>query len=171
MACGMRWMCDVSACFALKKLIILLQLNQFSMPLKSYLFSLMALMALTFSACGKKGDKADPAPHEEGLKVTLQNVTEGDYTAAPGDTYTFQAVIGSKMPADGVKIDVTVVTDPGGVPVPQSPVAPSKDGTVNITLTGLEPLRTVKVTVTITSADNSANVITKTFWITNKSAQ
>jgi hypothetical protein len=140
------------------------------MPLKSYLFTLLALFALTFSACKKKG-AMEPKPEEEGLKVVLENVAEGQYTAAPGESYTFQVKITSKLPDQGVNIKVDAITDPGGIVFPQNPVAPAKDSIINVTLIGLEPIRTVKVTLTITSAGNEKNSISKVFWITNKSAE
>ncbi|OMP77792.1 MULTISPECIES: hypothetical protein [unclassified Chitinophaga] len=139
------------------------------MPLKSYLLPILALFALTFSSCKKKDGTTTVKPAEEGLKVTLANVTEASYTAAAGTTYTFQAQVTSKLPASGVTITVTAVTDPGGINIPQNAVAPSSSGAIEITLIGLEPLRTVLVTVVITSVDNPDNTISKTFWITNKS--
>jgi hypothetical protein len=138
------------------------------MPLKSYLFIVLAFLGLTFVACGKKG-AIEPKPEEEGLKVSLENVAEGQYTAAPGSSYTFQVKVNSVMPEQGVNVKVDVITDPGGIVFPQNPVAPSKDSVINVTLIGLEPIRTVKVTLTITSAGNEKNTIVKTFWITNKS--
>lgn len=138
------------------------------MPLKSYLLTALAFVAITVSACKKKG-AIEPKPEEEGLKAILENVIEGDYTAAPGSTYTFQVKITSVMPDKGVNIKVDAITDPGGIVFPQNPVAPSKDSVINVTLVGLQAPRTVKVTVTITSAGNEKNVITRTFWITNKS--
>jgi hypothetical protein len=138
------------------------------MPLKSYLFTVLALFALTFSACKKKG-AIEPKPEEQGLEVTLENVAEGQYTAAPGSSYTFQVKINSVLPQAGVNVEVKAITDPGGIVFPQNPVALSKDSVINVTLVGLEALRTVKVTVIITSAGNENNTITKTFWITNKS--
>ncbi len=138
------------------------------MPLKSYLFIVLAFLGLTFTSCGKKG-AAEPKPEEEGLKVSLENVAEGQYTAAPGESYTFQVKVSSKMPEKGVSVKVDAITDPGGIVFPQNPVAPSKDSVINVTLVGLEPIRTVKVTITITSEGNDKNVVVKTFWITNKS--
>jgi len=138
------------------------------MPLKYYLLPILAMFALTFTSCSKKDSGSAVKPSEEGLKVSLANVTEASYTAAAGTTYTFQAAVSSKLPASGVTIKVTAVTDPGGVNIPQNPVAPSTTGAIEITLIGLEPLRTVLVTVVITSVDNPDNTITKTFWITNK---
>ncbi|ACU58540.1 hypothetical protein [Chitinophaga pinensis] len=140
------------------------------MPLKSYLFIVLAFLGLTFTSCGKKG-AAEPKPEEEGLKVSLENVAEGQYTAAPGSSYTFQVKVSSKMPEKGVNVKVDVITDPGGIVFPQNPVAPSKDSVINVTLIGLEPIRTVKVTITITSEGNDKNVVVKTFWITNKSEE
>ncbi|SEW13966.1 hypothetical protein SAMN05428988_2415 [Chitinophaga sp. YR573] len=142
------------------------------MPLKSYLLPILALLAISFTACKKKSSNTgDPAPQEEGLSVTLVNVTEGQYTAAPGSTYTFQVKINSAIPSQGVTVVVTAITDPGGILIPQNLIAPSKDGTIDVNLTGLEPIRTVKVTVVITSVGKSNNTVTKTFWITNKSDQ
>lgn len=140
------------------------------MPLKSYLFTALAVFAITFSACKKKG-AIEPKPEEEGLNVTLENVAEGQYTASPGSSYTFQVKINSVMPESGVKVEVNAITDPGGIVFPQNPVAPSKDSVINVTLVGLEAPRTVKVTITITSAGNEDNKITKVFWITNKSEE
>jgi hypothetical protein len=142
------------------------------MPLKSYLLPVLALLVISFTACKKKNSNTgDPAPQEEGLSVTLVNVTEGQYTAAPGSTYTFQVKINSTMPTQGVSVVVTAITDPGGILIPQNLIAPSKDGTIDVNLTGLEPIRTVKVTVVITSVGKSNNTVTKTFWITNKAAE
>src|SRR3954468_19144427 len=139
------------------------------MPLKSYLLPVLAMLAISFTACKKKNSNTgDPAPQEEGLSVTLVNVTEGQYTAAPGPTYTFQVKINSAVPSQGVTVVVTAITDPGGILIPQNLIAPSKDGTIDVNLIGLEPIRTVKVTVVITSVGKSNNTVTKTFWITNK---
>lgn len=138
------------------------------MPLRSYLLIVFALFGLTFSAC-KKNKAIEPKPEEEGLKAELVNVAEGQYTAAPGSSYTFQVKITSKMPEQGVNVKVDAITDPGGIVFPQNPVAPTKDSLINITLIGLEPIRTTKVTLTITSVSNDKNSIPKFFWITNKS--
>jgi hypothetical protein len=141
------------------------------MPLKSYLLPILALLAFTFTACKKNPKAGEPAPQEAGLVVTLTDVVEGEYTASPGSTYAFKVNVTSEMPAKGVIVEVTAVTDPGGIPIPQNAIAVSKDGTITVTLVGLEPLRTVKVTVVITSAGKSNNVTTKSFWITNKEPQ
>lgn len=138
------------------------------MPLKSYLLPILALLALTFTSCKKK-DGVAVKPSEEGLKATLENVTENGYTAAAGETYSFQVHISTKLPASGVTIKVSAITDPGGMDIPQTAVAPSTNGDIEITLVGLIPIKVTLVTVTITSIDNPDNVITKTFWITNKS--
>ncbi|SFE24895.1 hypothetical protein SAMN05518672_10550 [Chitinophaga sp. CF118] len=140
------------------------------MPLKTYLLPVLALL-LTFTACKKKNSNGDPAPQEEGLVISLENVTEGAYTAAPGSTYTFQVKVTSAMPSKGVTVDITAITDPGGIVIPQNLIAPTTDGTISINLSGLKPLQIVKVTVVITSAGKSNNVVTKSFWITNKEPQ
>lgn len=141
--------------------------NSCTMPLKSYLLAIVALLALTFSACKKDG-AIEPKPEEEGLKVTLENVAEGQLTAAPGSTYTFKVKITSVMPPEGVNVEVSAITDPGGIVFPQNPIAPTMDSTISITLVGLEPVRTVKVVVIVTSVSHPSNRIPKFFWITNK---
>lgn len=144
------------------------------MPIKSYLLACCALLLLTVTACKKKKDPGgeNPPPQEEQLKFSLDGVQEGSYTAAPGATYPFTINITSKLPNSGVSITVVAVTDPGGEPVLQDSVpSPVKSGTVNFTLSNLEPIRTVKVIVTISSLDNPNNKVIKEFWITNKSDQ
>jgi hypothetical protein len=141
------------------------------MPLKSYLLPILALFVFSFTACKKNSKAGEPAPQEEGLVVSLTDVVEGQYTASPGSTYTFGVNVTSAMPDKGVIVEVTAVTDPGGIPIPQNAIAVSTNGTISVTLIGLEALRTVKVTVVITSAGKSNNVTTKTFWITNKEPQ
>ncbi|GAA0533463.1 hypothetical protein [Chitinophaga japonensis] len=141
------------------------------MPIRSYLLACCALLLLTVTACKKKkGSGGDPAPQEELIKATLDGVAEGSYTASPGATYPFTINITSPLPASGVTIKVTATTDPGGVPVPQDTVpSPVKTATTTFTLTDLEPIRTVKVIVTIASVSNPNNQLIKEFWITNKS--
>lgn len=141
------------------------------MPLKSYLLPVLALLVFSFTACKKNPKAGEPAPQEEGLVVSLTDVVEGQYTAAPGSTYTFKVNVTSAMPSKGVIVEVTAVTDPGGIAIPQNAIAVSTNGTISVTLIGLEALRTVKVTVVITSAGKSNNVTTKSFWITNKEPQ
>jgi len=64
------------------------------------------------------------------------------------------------------------VTDPGGQNIPQDPIpSPVKSKNITINLKDLPPIRTVKVTVTISSISNPNNKIIKEFWITNKADQ
>lgn len=141
------------------------------MPIKSYLLACCALLLITVTACKKKkGSGGDPAPQEEQLKMSLDGVLEGSYTAAPGATYPFTINITSSLPKSGVSVTVTAVTEYGGEPVPQDTIPSSVKATpVNITLKDLPPIRTVVVTVTITSLDNPNNKVIKEFKITNKS--
>jgi hypothetical protein len=143
------------------------------MPLKSYLLACCALLLLTVTACKKKkGPGEDPAPQEEQLKITLDGVQEGTYTASPGATYPFTINITTPLPKSGVSVTVTAVTEAGGVPVPQDAVpSPVTSASISFTLTNLEPIRTVKVIVTVKSLDNPNNQVIKEFLITNKSDQ
>ena len=132
------------------------------------------MVMLAFTNCGKKnsgpgGDDQPPPTQEKGIEVTLDGVAENQYTAAPGETYPFKVNITSELPQSGVSITVTAVTDPGGISIPQDEIPSPVTASTTINLKGLEPIRTVKVTVTIKSLANPNNVTIKTFWITNKS--
>ncbi len=141
------------------------------MPVKSYLLACCAMLMLIFTGCGKKkGSGGDtPPPQEQEIKVTLDGVVEKEYTASPGETYPFKVNITSDLPKSGVSITVTAVTDPGGISIPQDEIPSPVTASTTVTIKGLEPIRTVKVTITIKSLDNPNNVVIKEFWITNKS--
>jgi hypothetical protein len=141
------------------------------MPIKSYLLACCALLLITVTACKKKkGPAGDPAPQEEQLKMSLDGVLEGNYTAAPGATYPFTINITSTLPKSGVSVTIAAVTEYGGESIPQDTIpSPVKTVPITVTLKDLPPIRTVKVTVTITSLDNPNNKVIKEFMITNKS--
>jgi hypothetical protein len=141
------------------------------MPFKSYLIAGLALLMLTVTACSKKKTKPgdDPAPQEEQLKATLDGVAEGIYNASPGATYSFTVNITSELPAKGVSITVSAVTEYGGQVIPQDSIpSPVTAASTTINLKGLEPIKTVKVTITVASLDNPNNIVKKEFFITNK---
>ena len=141
------------------------------MPLKSYLLPILTLLAVTFTNCKKNPKAGEPAPQEEGLEVSLTDVVESQYNAAPGATYTFGVKVTSQMPAKGVTIEVKAETEAGAVKIPQDAIAPTTSNPISINLTGLKPLQTVVVTIVITSVDQPNNVTTRTFKITNKEPQ
>ncbi|WP_298740276.1 hypothetical protein [uncultured Chitinophaga sp.] len=144
------------------------------MPIRSYLLACCALLLITVTACKKKkGSGGDtPPPQEVQLTSSLDGVQEGNYTAALGPTHSFTANITSELPASGVSVTVSVVTDPGGQNIPQDPIpSPVNSKNITINLKDLPPIRTVKVIVTISSLSNPNNQIIKEFWITNKADQ
>ncbi|RBL93759.1 hypothetical protein [Chitinophaga flava] len=143
------------------------------MPLKKYLslFLIGALFALT--ACKKKKGGEDPVPstQEEALKLELSGVVAGKANVAMDSTFTFQVKITSKMPEKGVRVTMNVVTDPAGIPLAQDAIPDATTGTINITLRHLKEVKTYKVTLTLASLGNTANITTPVeFLITNKSA-
>jgi hypothetical protein len=143
------------------------------MPFKSYFFAFAALLMLTVSSCGKKGGSSPgggepPVPQEEGIKFELKNLEENGYNKASGETFTFTVNMLSAIPKNGVKVTLSVISDPGGVVLEQTPVAPSSNKTIDITLTKLPVLKTYRVIVTITSATTPTNKLVKEFLVTNK---
>lgn len=142
------------------------------MPVKSYFFAFAALLMMTIVSCkgkgGGSGGGGPVTPQEEGIKFELKSLEEGGYNKASGETFTFTVNLLSAMPKEGVKITMTVISDPGGVVLEQSPIAPTSNKSFDITLTKLPVLKTYRVKVTITSATTPSNKLEKEFLITNK---
>lgn len=142
------------------------------MPLRSHLSLFLVLVMITLGACSKKnkgGDNPPPVTEEEALKAELAGVIAGKPNVAMDSTFTFQAKIISKVPEKGVKVTLNVVTDPAGIPLNQDAVPDATTGLINITLRHLKEVKTYKVTVTLASLGNTANIATPLeFLITNK---
>ncbi|CAL1520816.1 hypothetical protein [Chitinophaga sp. MM2321] len=143
------------------------------MSLKSLLPVLLAITFIGFSACKKKNkqdDKPVPPVQEEALKFELPGILVGKANVALDSTYTFKVKITSKVPEKGVHITLNVQTDPGGIPLEQAAVPDTTAGEFNIILQHLKEVKTYKVTVSLSSLGNTANVSTPLdFLITNKS--
>lgn len=141
------------------------------MPLKNYLSILLIGAIIALAACKKNKKSDDPAPptQEESLKLDLTGVVAGKANVAMDSTFTFQVKITSKVPDKGVKITLNVVTDPGGIPLDQDAVPNATGNVINVTLKHLKEVKTYKVTVTVASLGNTANIATPLeFLITNK---
>ncbi|MBC9910641.1 hypothetical protein [Chitinophaga varians] len=142
------------------------------MSLRNYLTILLIGALIALVACKKKKTNEEPAPatQEEALKVELAGVVAGKANVAMDSTFTFQVKITSKVPDKGVKIMLNVVTDPGGIPLAQDDVPNATGNTINVTLKHLKEVKTYKVTVSLSSLGNTANIATPMeFLITNKS--
>ncbi|NIG52141.1 hypothetical protein [Chitinophaga sp. Cy-1792] len=136
------------------------------------LIPVLAMLSSVFILSCKKSNKTDPNPgntQEEALAFTLTGVEEGAFNQALDSTFIFQVKVMSKMPAAGVATKINVVSDPAGVGLDQDSVAGSKSSIYDVTLKHLKELKTYKVTVTVSSLGNTANVAPqKIFYITNK---
>ncbi|SKA19779.1 hypothetical protein SAMN04488128_1021506 [Chitinophaga eiseniae] len=142
------------------------------MSLKNYLSVLLIGALIVLTACKKNKKNETPAPvtQEEALQVELAGVVAGKANVAMDSTFTFQVKVTSKVPDKGVKITLNVATDPGGIPLAQDDVANATGNVINITLKHLKEVKTYKVTVTLASLGNTANIATPLeFLITNKS--
>ncbi|NML35887.1 hypothetical protein HHL17_01640 [Chitinophaga sp. G-6-1-13] len=142
------------------------------MSLRNYLTILLTGALIALAACKKNKKGEDPAPvnQEEALKVELAGVVAGKANVAMDSTFTFQVKVTSKVPDKGVKIVLNVVTDPGGIPLAQDDVSNGTGNTINVTLKHLKEVKTYKVTVSLSSLGNTANIATPMeFLITNKS--
>ncbi|NSL89732.1 hypothetical protein [Chitinophaga solisilvae] len=145
------------------------------MLLQKPLFLCLLVAVAGIMACSKKknsGDTPPPSPvEEEVLKFELSGVTAGTANVALDSTFTFQVKIISKVPEKGVRVKLNVVTDPAGIPLAQDAIPDVKTGAFNITLKHLKEVKTYKVTITLSSLGNTANISTpQEFLITNKSS-
>lgn len=142
------------------------------MSFKNYLSILLIGALIALVACKKNKKSEDPAPvtQEEALQVELAGAVAGKANVAMDSTFTFQVKVTSKVPDKGVKITLNVVTDPGGIPLAQDDVPNATGSVINVTLKHLKEVKTYKVTVTLASLGNTANIATPLeFLITNKS--
>ncbi|HVI44517.1 MAG TPA: hypothetical protein VM802_06595 [Chitinophaga sp.] len=142
------------------------------MLFRSSLPLLLAFALISFTSCSKKNksDVTPPPPvEEEALKFEVPEIQVGKYNIAMDSTYTFKVNVTSRMPEKGVRVELNVATDPAGIPLGQTEIPDTKEKTFSITLRHLKELKPYKVTVTLSSLGNTANISTPTeFFITNK---
>jgi hypothetical protein len=97
--------------------------------MQKYFWSI--LMVLAIAAC----KKPDNGPAEDKIVFTT-NATNGAFSAAAN--YPFRIQLKSKMPADGIKIEIIATQEAGGALVsPQTPAFTTKDTLVNTAVSNL----------------------------------
>ncbi len=124
---------------------------------KLLLSTLIALF--TLPSCSGGGD--DPKPAEENLVITTTPPLNGQQEAmAPGPNFPLTVVVTSKMPPQGVRIQVTARTDGGNATPFFSADQTTSNATTTFSITNT-PVQTVsRVTVTVTSISKPSNTKT-----------
>jgi len=120
-------------------------------------FKLAFSMLFTLYACG---DKEVVTPKEDNLSVKL---SAGNIEVSPSNSYSFNVIILSKLPASGVtiKVDVKREDNTAGVYNVQ---ATSNAASSNFTISPLPPGQIYCLaTITVTSINTPANTWSGTF--------
>ncbi len=129
--------------------------------LKTLLF--LSVIAATVPFCGKKGGTPapPPPPAEENLVIALDPDPGSTTVKSFGASYEFKVIIQSKMPAQGVSINISYRKDSDNSVI-FSQTLESTTTPVSITVNNITA-DVGTVTVTVTSKTKPANTATKTF--------
>lgn len=130
---------------------------------------LLFFMAFALVNCGKGGDDTPSTPAEANLAISLDPDPGSTTTPvkATGSTYTFNVVIKSAVPPQGVTIKVDYVKDNGGAVV-FSETKTSTNATTSFTITNIPFNEVGTVTVLVTSVSKPSNTATQTFKLVRK---
>ncbi|WP_290798875.1 hypothetical protein [Flavihumibacter sp. UBA7668] len=121
------------------------------------LASLTAVVLLP--SCGGGGD--DPQPAEENLVITTTPVLNGQQEAvAPGPNFPLTVTVTSKMPPQGVRIEVTARPDGNGTTAFFTANQTTSNATTTLSITNTPQLTVSRVTVTVTSLSKPSNTKT-----------
>ncbi len=128
--------------------------------LKTLLF--LFFIAATVSACKKKGGTTPPPPPvEDNLVIALDPDPGSTTVKSLGTSYEFKVIIQSKMPAQGVSINITYRKDSDNSVI-FTQTLESTTTPVSITVNNITA-DVGTVTVTVTSKSKASNTATKTF--------
>jgi hypothetical protein len=110
-------------------------------------------------SCGGGGD--DPQPAEENLVITTTPVLNGQQeAAAPGPNFPLTVTVTSKMPPQGVRIQVSARPDGSGTTAFFTADQTTSNATTTFSITNTPQLTVSRVTVTVTSISKPSNTKT-----------
>ena len=137
------------------------------MKKNTVLTTLLLWSLLVLVSCGKDsvGDPTPPPPDEEALKIST-NASSLNVTA--GAQFDFTVTVGSKMPANGVKIEYTVRGESDNVVYPQGPAIETKTASTSISISGLPRQKFVVTNITVTSLSKPSNTASTSFRVVYK---
>lgn len=117
----------------------------------------VALAVVALAAC----KKPDNGPAEDKLSFTI-DATNGAFSAAAN--YPFRIQLKSKMPTDGIKIEILANQEASGAAVtPQTPAFTTKDTLVTTSVSNLPRQLWVVAKVRVSSVTTSTNKDSATF--------
>lgn len=117
----------------------------------------LLFLLLTVAAC----KKPDTGPAEDKIDIAKDFATG---VFSPAANYPIKVQLKSKMPADGIKIEILASQEANGAAVtPQTPPFTTKDTVVNTAVTNLPRQVWVVTKVRVTSVTTSTNKDSATF--------
>ena len=123
------------------------------------LLPVLMTAAVLLPSCGGGGD--DPQPAEENIVITTSPVLNGQQEAvAPGPNFPLSVTVTSKMPPQGVRIEVTARPDGNGTTAFFTANQTTSNATTNFSITNTPLLTVSRVTVTVTSISKPSNTKT-----------
>lgn len=130
---------------------------------------LVILFFVFTSACGKKGGAGGGTnePKEENLQVSLDPNPGSAVAASLNASYDFKLLVNSKMPAAGVKIDITCTKDADNSSVSSQSLTSSSAST-SILVNNLQPGILCTVKIAVTSLSLSTNKASLSFKVARK---
>lgn len=134
--------------------------------IKLFLFPIFTVLLLATVGCGKDQDPP-PAEVEENLVVALNPDPGTTLVRALGTAYSFEVVVQSKMPPQGVTVAVSCVKDSDGSSV-FSQSLQSSTSPIGVSITNLPFNEPTTVTVDVTSKSKPSNTARKTFKLVRK---
>ena len=130
---------------------------------KSFIAILIAsgISLLSLPSCSDSGGGDPVEPAEENLVITTSPAINGQQEAvAPGPNFPLAVTISSKMPPQGVKIEVSARPDVSGSTAFFNDTKTTSGATTNFSITNTPQLTVSRVTVTVTSVSKPSNTKT-----------
>jgi len=118
---------------------------------------IVATIVLASVGCTKP---ITPTPPEQDLLISID---AGSYTIITDPIFTFKVKVESAMPAGGVKIESTVVSEIDNQSYPQGAPINTYNPTSTITIGGLPEQKICICTIKVTSLSKSTNTATTGF--------
>jgi hypothetical protein len=134
---------------------------------KLFSYTLLAGVLLLTTALGScKGDKPD-APQEENLRVSLDPVPINPVRAL-GASYDFSVKVDSKMPKDGVSVQVDLRKDSDNSSLFSRNYPSVTTSPLSVSVQGIPFNQMGTVSVVVTSKTKATNTSTQTFKLVRK---
>lgn len=125
--------------------------------------SIYLLALLCMVACSKKTSTPEP---EENIAFDLNTSAAVIHSSS---SYSFQVTLKSKMPAGGIKVEVSAVQELAGTTVsPQPSAITSTSSATTAAVHNLPQQKWVVATVRVSSVSTTTNTATQTFRVVYK---